>query len=200
MPIMSRYVLVEIDDASPPIREQYEAFLRASGGFEVPNWLKCFGHSASLAGAYRLFLRGVLQDGELPYILKELVIFIVSVTNGSPYCSAAHSHSILATSRSLSFNDLIALAQDLDSVQLPEASRAAMKFAKKMATDPNIITDEDFAKLTDAGFEDQHIAEILSVIALAIMFNNITIAMQLPLDEGYRPVLPLPTAHVAGAQ
>ena len=136
----------------------------------------------------------------MPYILKELVIFIVSVTNGSPYCSAAHSHSILATSRSLSFNDLIALAQDLDSVQLPEASRAAMKFAKKMATDPNIITDEDFAKLTDAGFEDQHIAEILSVIALAIMFNNITIAMQLPLDEGYRPVLPLPTAHVAGAQ
>ena len=137
---MSRYVLVEIDDASPPIREQYEAFLRASGGFEVPNWLKCFGHSASLAGAYRLFLRGVLQDGELPYILKELVIFIVSVTNGSPYCSAAHSHTILATRRSSTFNDLIALAAELNSCQLPEARGGPTKVAMNMATDRNMST------------------------------------------------------------
>ena len=43
MPIMSRYVLVEIDDASPPIREQYEAFLRASGGMSEILAFSCPG-------------------------------------------------------------------------------------------------------------------------------------------------------------
>lgn len=188
---MTRCELVDIDDASPKVREQYEAFLRSSGGYAVPNWLKCFGHSDSLTKAYWEHVRGVLLKGELPYIFKELVIFIVSVTNGSAYCSAAHAHSILSTSRALSFSDLISLAHNLDSVQLPATVHAALKFAQKMARDPNSITDADFDSLASAGIAKEQTAELLAVIALAVMFNNITIAMRLPLDEEYRQVLPL---------
>lgn len=187
-----RYMLTGLGEASANVRDQYASFLRKSGSFTVPYWLQSLGHSEHLTRAVYQNVQGVLLEGDLPYILKELVIFIVSVTNGSSYCSAAHAHAVLSTNRSLRFEDLICLARDIDSVELPTATRAAMKFARKMATGSASISDEDFEMLHAAGIGEALTTELLAVITLAIMFNNLTIAMQLPLDEAYRPVLPLP--------
>ena len=187
-----RYLLTDSEAASPEVREQYAAFLRRTSSYVVPHWLQCLGHSEALTLAFSQHVQGILLDGELPYVLKELVIFIVSVTNGSPYCSAAHAHSVLATTQSLRFSDLISLAVDIDSVQLPAAFKAAMQFAKKMAIDPASMNDADFSKLAQEGIDGPRVTELIAVICLAIMFNSMTTALQLPLDEGYLPVLPLP--------
>lgn len=189
----TRYTLTSSSDAPPQVLEQYVSFLRKTGSCSVPHWLQCLGHSEPLTRGLAQHVQGVLLEGELPYILKELVIFIVSVTNGSHYCSAAHAHAVLSTNRSLRFADLVSLARDLDSVQLPPATIAAMKFAKKMAIDPNSVTDTDFVALSAAGIEGTQTTELIAVITLAIMFNNLSTVMQLPLDEEYLAVLPLPS-------
>lgn len=194
---MARHTLINADEASPEVQEQYASFLRKSRSYDVPNWLQCLGQSAALTKGITQHVHGVLLDGELPYILKELVLFIVSVTNGSSYCSSAHAHAVLSTSQSLRFSDLILLAKDLDSVQLPPATQSAMKFAKKMATDPASISDDDFSALGAVGIDGPRTTELVAVIALAVMFNYLTITLQLPLDEGYLPVLPLPDKNAA---
>ena len=189
-----RYALVASDAASPQVYQQYADFMRRTGSYSVPHWLQCLGNSEPMTRGIWQFVQGVLLEGQLPYILKELVIFIVSVVNGSQYCAAAHAHAVLSTSRSLRFSDLISLAADLDSVELPQATKAAMRFAKKMAAGPNSMTDADFARLEAAGISKAETTELIGVIALAIMFNSITSALQLPLDDEYRAVLTLPSS------
>lgn len=186
---MSRFQLVEYDDASPEVRAIYEEFLRTTGSFELPYWVKSLGHSELIARTYWEKVRGTLVLGDLPLIMKELIIFVVSVANGSRYCTACHAHAALQLDGTLTYEDLVMMTQNLDGVVRPPAHRAALKFADKAARDGNLITDEDFASLTSVGFTAADVAEIISTIDLAMMFNCYTKVLQLPLDPHYRPIL-----------
>lgn len=190
---MPRYQLTDYESATPQVRAVYEDFLRTTNSFSVPNWMKSTGHSGHVARAYWEKAKGSLACGQLPTILKELVVFVVSAANEARYCTAYHGHAVLQLDGSLSHRDLCGMAHDLDSVERPAAQRAAMRFARKMATQANAMTDEDFTALTDAGFSQEEVAELLTVIDLAVMFNCYTKALNLELDPEYQPVLPEPT-------
>jgi uncharacterized peroxidase-related enzyme len=186
---MQRYSLVEYDDANPDVRAVYDDFMRTTGSPFVPNWVKSTGHSERFAKAYWEKTRGCLVLGEMPLIFKELIIFVVSVENGSRYCTACHAHAALQLDKSLSYDDMLAMVGEVDSPNLPLATRVALKFARKMAREANEVTDADFAEMRNAGYSDDQIKEILSTIDLAMMFNCYTKGLQLPLDEEYRPII-----------
>lgn len=185
---MPRHQLVAYEDASPGVQAIYDDFQRTTGSFTVPNWMKSLGGSEPRARAYWEMVKGALIEGELPMLLKELVLFVVSITNGSPYCAACHAHSALQLDDLLSFDDLMLLAQDIDSAHRPPSQREALKFAVKMASDPDAVTDEDFRALGRACLSSQNIAELVGVIDLAVMFNTYTKAIRLPIDPDYRPI------------
>ena len=187
---MSRFQLVEYDDASPGVRAVYDDFLRETCSFELPYWIKSLGHSENLARAYWHRVHGTLVVGELPRILKELILFVVSVVDGAPYCAASHAHAALQFDKTLTYDDLVAMTKDLDAVARPPAHRAALRFADKAARDADLITDDDFAALSSAGFIDSEITEIISTIDMGLMFNNFTKMRRLPIDPQYRPILP----------
>lgn len=187
---MPRYQLTEYEDATPGVKAVYDDFLRTTGSFSLPNWIKSQGRSERIIRAYWEKAKGTLVLGELPRILKELIVFVVSVANGSQYCSASHAHAVLQLDKTLSYQDMALMTQDLDAVDLPPAHRAALKFADKTARNADLVTDDDFAALAQAGFTPDNIAEILGVIDLAMMFNCYTKTIRLPLDPEYRPVLP----------
>lgn len=184
-----RHALVEFDEAPKLVQGVYSDYLCATNSFDVPNWLKSLGHSDLQAGVLWQSAKNIMMKGELPQVLKELVIFVVSVTNGSPYCSSAHGHALLALDRTLTFDDLIKLTKDFDSVPLPPASKVAIKFAAKVAKDPISLDDSDFEQLRKVGYSHVQIGELLEVIMLGNMFNTYAITMQLPLDEGYQAIL-----------
>lgn len=186
---MPRHSLVEFDDASMPVQAVYSDYLCSTNSYELPNWLKSLGHSEIQADALWHNAKTVMLQGELPLVVKELVIFIVSVTNGSPYCSSAHAHALLSLDSTLTYDDLVKLTKDRDSVPLPPASRAAIDFAVKVAVNPVAVEDADFDRLTACGFSQTQISELLEVITLGNTFNTYAITMQLPLDKGYAPIL-----------
>ena len=126
-----------------------------------PNWVKSTGHSERFAKAYWEKTRGCLVLGEMPLIFKELIIFVVSVENGSRYCTACHAHAALQLDKSLTYEDMLAMVGDVDSPNLPLATRVALKFARKMAREANEVTDADFAEMRSAGYSDDQIKEIL---------------------------------------
>ncbi|MBU6257580.1 MAG: carboxymuconolactone decarboxylase family protein [Burkholderiales bacterium] len=191
---MPRYTLVDYESASPEVRAIYDDFLRQTGSTTVPYWVQSLGCNVSLLHAYWERTKGSLVRGVMPAILKEMVIFVVSVENGSRYCSACHAHAVLGLDPTLKFEDLNALLDTEDRrLALPPSYRAALDFAIRMARDPNAVSDADFESLREADFDDAEIRELLAVIDLAAMFNQYTSALRLPLDPGYRPVLaPLP--------
>lgn len=185
-----RYSLISYEEAPSDVRAIYDDFLRTTGSPIVPIWVKSLGANAHLLHAYWERTKGSLAAGSVPGILKEMIIFVVSVTNASRYCSAAHAHAVLSMDRTLKFEDLNALLDTGDkTLRLPRSHRAALNFAIAVAKDANNVDDELFAALQDADFSADEIREILSVIDLAKMFNAYTSTMRLPIDPEYRPVL-----------
>lgn len=189
---MDRYSLVEYSAAPANVRAIYDDYLRSTASTAVPIWVKSLGADVHLLHAYWERAKGSLLQGSLPLVLKEMVIFVVSVENGSRYCSAAHAHAVLSLDPTLKFEDLSSLTTlgGEGQTRLPPAHRAALDFAIGVARDPNSVTDQAFARLQEADFSDAEIRELLSVIDLAMMFNSYTSAMRLPIDPEYRAVLP----------
>jgi alkylhydroperoxidase family enzyme len=187
---VSRYLLVPYEQASDPVRALYDDYLCSTGATTVPLWVQSLGASADRLNAYWQRTKGSLLCGVLPMILKEMVVFVVSVENGSRYCSACHAHAVLNLDPTLKYEQLSALSRRGDAgADLPQAFRAALDYAIAVARDPNAVTDADFMQLQDAGFSGDEIHELQSVIDLAMMFNSYTSALQLPLDPEYRAVL-----------
>ncbi len=186
---MPRYALTEYEDATPDVRAIYDDYHRSTGALRLPNWLKSLGHTGASARGYWEKTKGCLVQGALPLFLKELVVFIVSVRNGTPYCTACHAHAALSLDPSLTFDDLHAIARDIDGADLPAATRAALRFAAKMADGPADVTDADFRAIADAGFTRAQVNEILGAIDVAVMFNTYTMGVRLEIDAEYRPFL-----------
>jgi alkylhydroperoxidase family enzyme len=186
---MQRYVLTQYEQAGPGTRAVYDEFLRLSGAAEPPIWMTSLGHNPTLVRAYWEKTRGCLLEGELPHVLKEMAVFVVSRVNGAEYCSACHAHSALQLDPTLTYHDLVSILDPRSSVPLPASHRMALQFADKMARDANAVSDDDFAQLLIAGLTESEIKELLGVIDLAMMFNCYTSGMRLPLDPQYKAML-----------
>lgn len=186
---MQRYTLTSYEQAGPGTREVYDEFLRLSGAAEPPVWMTSLGHNPTLIKAYWEKTRGCLLEGELPHVLKEMAVFVVSRVNGAEYCSACHAHSALQLDPTLTYHDLVSILDPKSDVPLPASHRLALQFADKMARDANGVTDEDFDALIKIGFSESEIKELLSVIDLAMMFNCYTSGLRLPLDPQYKALV-----------
>lgn len=184
-----RYSLTDYQNACPATRTVYEDFMRLSGASEPPLWLQSLGHNPTLIRAYWEKTKGCLLEGQLPYVLKEMVVFVVSRENGAAYCTACHAHAVLQMDATLTYSDLQTILDPNGCVPLPPAHRAAVDFAARMARDPNALADADFIALRRVGFEDAEIKELLGVIDLAMMFNCYTSASRLPLDPQYKQLV-----------
>ncbi len=182
---MLRYVLTSLDEASPATRSLYEDFMRVTGSENLPTYIQSLGHSPALLRAYWEKTKGCLIEGNLPLLLKEMVVFVVSRINGAEYCTACHAHAVLQLDKSLSYADLLILTESADKLQLTPAYRQAIAFATKVAQDARSATDEDFEALRQAGFTLTEIMELLAVIDLAVMFNTYTSGARLPIDPEY---------------
>lgn len=183
---MQRFKLFDFDAAAEPMRGTYSDYLRETNSFKLPIWLMSMGGAPRLASSYWHFCKSMMLEGDLPMIIEEMAVFLVSVTNGSPYCSSAHAHAVLSLDQRLSFDDLVSLSRDVDSIDLPAATRAALKFAVKVASDPANVSDADLQGLAAHGFSDEQVNELMGVIVLAGAFNTYAISMNLPVEDGYR--------------
>lgn len=186
---MQRYTLTSYDHASVGTRAVYDEFLRLSGAAEPPVWMTSLGHNPVLVRAYWEKTRGCLLEGELPRVLKEMTVFVVSRVNGAEYCSACHAHSALQLDPTLTYHDLVSILDPKSTVALPASHKLALQFAEKMARDANAVSDAEFNQLLKAGFTESEIKELLGVIDLAMMFNCYTSGLRLPLDPQYKALV-----------
>lgn len=186
---MARYTLTEYADAPAPLREVYDDFMRTTGATEPPVWIKSLGHSAALARAYWERAKGTLFSGSLPLPLKEMIVFAVSARNGARYCSACHAQAVLSLDKTIAFDDLRSVLALDEELRLPHYYRSVVRFAARVAEDPNALEDADFETLREEGFSREEIHEILAVVDMTCMFNVYTSALRLDLDPQYRAIL-----------
>ena len=171
---MSRVQL--IDPASTTANRQAVLTQVHNAFSATPNMFKAVANSpAALKSMWGSF--GALGSGVLGAKLGEQIAVAVADRNRCEYCLAAHT--VLGTGAGVS-------AAAMSAAQAGKSddpkTAAALTFALKLLSSRGQVSASDVADLRAAGFDDEHIVEILAHVALNIFTNYVNVAFDVPLD------------------
>ncbi|MEO8153659.1 MAG: peroxidase-related enzyme [Rhizobacter sp.] len=142
----------------------------------TPNMFKTVAHSAAaLKSMWASF--GALGGGVLSPKLGEQIAVAVADRNACEYCLAAHTALGRKAGASV---DEMAAAQAGESSDPKTA--AALRFALKLVNERGQVGDADVQALRAAGFDDEHIVEIVAHVALNLFTNYVNVAFAVPVD------------------
>ena len=195
---MKRRVMVGYDDASPAVQALYDDVLATLGATELPNWLMALGTNEHvLRGAWTNY-KSVVLTGNVPPLLKQLILFVISINRGNRYCTASHGYAALSLDPTLSCDDLYSLAQGRAYAALPAAFKAALETVTAIALNPQAAESGEIKleeRLHEAGFGNREIDELMAQAELGLMMNTIMSIWEIPPEKE----LPPPSPAVAAA-
>ncbi|RKS53549.1 AhpD family alkylhydroperoxidase [Gillisia mitskevichiae] len=179
----SRYPMVSYDEASLEVQAIYDDTKKTLQLPFVLNWFKCQGDNATLLGGNWNKLKSTLMEGEVPNVLKQLIIYNVSKERGCNYCS--HAHGIFADSMSSMISDAegFKATEQLNSPSMPVSYRTAVNVVTKAALNHKDIADSDFKELENAGFSNKEIQELMAQADLVNMLNTIADVSGIKVDN-----------------
>jgi alkylhydroperoxidase family enzyme len=187
---MKRRTLVEYEDASPEVQAIYEEIREAMGSPAVPNFLKALGNNENVLRAIWQVTKNTMIEGEIPSLLKQLILFKISIKAGNEYCTALHGHAALNLDPTLSYDDLIKLSEGENSTKLPASFRVALEIVTQAALQPKSVADEDFDfedQLRDEGFSEREIDELMAQAYFGVMMNTLTDSFDIPWESPFPP-------------
>lgn len=161
---MARIDLIQMEAASPEVREIYEKTLRGKPG----NVQKALAHRPEMLKNFLSFYASVGRSLERK--LYELIYIRVSLINECHYCTQHH----LASSKrvGLTQEDWAALKAG-DYSRYSEKEKTALTYVEKLTRSPHEISDADFASLKKH-FSDPEIVDIHLLTGLANLTNRFT--------------------------
>ena len=179
----SRFKIVQYEDATKEVQSIYDDTKKTLQIPFVLNWFKCQGSNATLLAGNWAKLKATLLEGEVPNVLKQLIMYNASKEKGCKYCAEAHGIFADSMSKMISDNENFRVTENLDSPLIPESYRTAIKIVTKAALHPSQVTDADFEKLTSVGFDDQEIQELMAQADLVNMLNTMADVSQIKIDN-----------------
>ena len=179
----SRYPLIPYEEASPEVQEIYDDTKKTLQLPFVLNWFKCQGSNALLLSGNWSKLKNTLMEGQVPNVLKQLIIYNVSKERGCNYCS--HAHGIFADSMSsmISKEEGFKATDNINSPSMPVSYRTAVNVVTRAALKHKDIADDDFEELENAGFSNAEIQELMAQADLVNMLNTIADVSGIRIDN-----------------
>jgi uncharacterized peroxidase-related enzyme len=142
----------------------------------VPNLMRTLAVSPATLDAYLSF-GDRLGHGILSPKLREQLAVTVAYSNSCQYCLAAHT--AIGGMLGLTPSQLEA-AYTADSTD-PQIA-AALHFAQQLVQNQGHASDEEVAKVRQAGYGDAEIAEIVGHVALNVFTNYFNTVAQTDVD------------------
>jgi len=187
---MKRQTLVEYKDASPEVQKIYDEIRETTSNTEIPNYLKALGNNENILRAVWSMTKHTVIDGEIPSLLKQLILFKISVHLGNRYCSAFHGNAALNLDPTLSYDDLIKLSEGKTSLNLPSSFQVAIEIVSNSALKPESIVKNDInyeERLRDEGFSLHEIDELMAQGYFATMMNTFINSCDIPWEKPFPP-------------
>ncbi|HZE59266.1 MAG TPA: carboxymuconolactone decarboxylase family protein [Burkholderiales bacterium] len=91
--------LVEYAQASPEVKAVYDDIMKTRGTDWINNFWKALANDPRELARVWANVKQVMAPGALDPLVKEMVYFAVSVTNGCEYCT--HSHTAAARKKGM---------------------------------------------------------------------------------------------------
>lgn len=132
---------------------------------KVPNLVATLAQSPAAAKAYLAF-DSALSRGSLPAALREQISLAVGEANSCQYCVSAHT--LLGQKAGLSTEDVLHARR---GTAVDAKTALALAFAQKVVRNRGVVTDEDVAQLSQDGYSEGEVVEIVANVALNIFTN-----------------------------
>lgn len=178
-----RFKMVDYENASTQVKDIYDDTKKTLQLPFVLNWFKYQGDNATLLAGNWAKLKSTLMQGEVPNVLKQLIIFNASKERGCKYCPEVHGIFADSMSKMISDNENFKVTENLDSSIIPESYRIANKVVTKAALASSQITDADFQELYDAGFDRQEVQDLMAQADLVNMLNTFAEISGIKIDN-----------------
>lgn len=162
-------------EASGLTAEIYDADRRSLG--YVPSHTKAMSLNPEAYFAWESLTKAI--SSSLGIRRYELVTLAAAQAIGSTHCRLAHGKKTL---KIIGEEQLLAIARDFHSADLPASEVAMMDYAVKLSVDAASMTDSDAKRLRDFGFSDREIADITLAAAARNFFSRAVLAMGVDLD------------------
>jgi alkylhydroperoxidase family enzyme len=182
---MKRNTLVEYDDASPEVQALYDDIMSTMGVPGVLNSLKALGHNPIILRGVWTMLKSTLIEGEIPELLKQMILFKISVIAGNEYCTSLHAHAALNLDPTLTYDDLKTLIDGECSANMPPSYSVAIDIVSRVSLESKTIGDEEWdfeEQLRDEGFSEREIDELLAVGYFSVMMNMLVDTYEIPWE------------------
>ncbi|TLU82164.1 MAG: hypothetical protein FDX30_11855 [Chlorobium sp.] len=166
---MSRISHVVYDEASPEIRAAWDRVVENHGS--VSNMKAVLLHSPTA-------LNAVLEW----YSLYEKVKPVLGGRLTVLFCDAISRENACRLCSSYMRKGIVQGGDDPDDLVLSDRDRIIVEFGRKLAADPNRISDEEFAKLGDY-LSETEIVELTAFGAMMIVNNVFNNALRIDLDD-----------------
>lgn len=180
---MSRFKLVDYTAAPADVKAIYEETMQEMGIPFVLNWFKCQGSNPTLLRGNWEKLRATMLRGNVPFLLKQLIIFNISNEKKCTYCAYAHGLMANSVGGTLLGDASKKITENLGSDLIPSAYRTALEVVTKCALEPGNTSDADFAALEAEGFSFEEVQELMSLADLTNMLNTIADISGIKIDN-----------------
>lgn len=178
-----KFQVVEYNDASDEVKTIYDETMKELNIPFVLNWFKCQGNNATLLKGNWEKLKSVMLRGNIPMVLKQLIIYNISKKRGCDYCAQAHGIMADGMSSALSEEEGFRATQNMDSAHIPSSYKKAIKIVTDAALSPASVSDTDFDELRDEGYSDEEIQELFAHADLVNMLNTVADISGIKLDN-----------------
>ena len=165
-------------DATPELRSHFDFFLGTLGF--TPNSVLTMQRKPRLVQAFAQLNAAVMDPaGEVDQGFRRLIGHVVSKVSGCLYCQA---HTLLGAGNfGVSPEKMADVWTYATSPHYSARERLAMDFALAASSQPNAVTDAQFAELRQH-WSDGEIVEILGVVAMFAFLNRWNDTMATPLE------------------
>ena len=160
---MPRIQVVKLDQAQGKTKNQLEGVKKSLG--MVPNIIGTIANSPAVLDFY-LAAGEALSGGKINAKLREQIALTVAGENTCDYCASAHT--VLGKMAGV---DEVELGRNLEAKSSNLQIGAALNFAKIVVEKRGFVSNADFQKVRDAGYDDGEIIEILAHVTHNIFTN-----------------------------
>jgi alkylhydroperoxidase family enzyme len=178
---VSGFPVIEPEEADPELTALYARLQQHAGLTYVPNSAK--GLSASPA-SMRIYI-GMQQAFEenitLPQSLIPIILYTVAAARNCTYC--ATTNAMYCRTLGVDNDTLVKLANDIESVS-PERLQVIIQFAVKCAFNPQDLVETDYDKVREQGINDDELAQIIFLAALANFNDTLADSFRIDLEPG----------------
>jgi uncharacterized peroxidase-related enzyme len=171
---------IEVEEAEGKLAEMYADLIKARG--KISNILKVHSlNPEALENHLDLYMTLMFGKSGLTRCEREAVAVVVSASNECEYCVNHHSEALSHFLDEEETLNMLATADGLETLE-PRLSNI-VRYAEKLTTAPNAMTESDLGELRAEGLSDKDILDLTLIVGYFNFVNRIAVGLGVDFSD-----------------